>query len=81
MTTIRIAMAAALTVAANPALAQVAPTDIRRPAVCTEQYLPVCGRLNGVQKTYPNLCYARAAGAEVIAQGPCTGTRMPPGAG
>ncbi len=58
--------------------AQLAPQepDTRRPTVCTEQYAPVCGRLNDVIKTYPNQCYARAAGAEVIAQGPCTG-RMP----
>lgn len=58
---------------------QLAPRDsnMRRPTVCTEQYAPVCGRLNGVVKTYPNECYARAAGAEVIAPGPCTGGVAP----
>jgi hypothetical protein len=43
----------------------------RRPSVCTEQYAPVCGKLNGVTKTYSNSCYAAAEGAKVIAQGPC----------
>jgi Kazal-type serine protease inhibitor domain len=43
----------------------------RRPTVCTEQYLPVCGKINNVTKTYSNVCFARAAGAKVIAQGPC----------
>jgi hypothetical protein len=54
---------------------QPAPTepDTRRPTVCTEQYAPVCGRLNNVVKTFPNQCYARAAGAEIIALGPCGG--------
>jgi hypothetical protein len=44
----------------------------RRPAVCTEQYAPVCGIKNGVTKTYSNSCFAAAGGgAKVIAQGPC----------
>lgn len=88
----RAAMLIALAVAAAPLAApalhahspadivttQLAPNepDTRRPSVCTEQYAPVCGRLNNLVKTYPNACYARAAGAEVIAQGPCDG-RMP----
>lgn len=45
--------------------------NLRQPTVCTEQYLPVCGRINAVVKTYSNACFARAAGAMVIAQGPC----------
>ncbi len=45
----------------------------RRPAVCTQQYAPVCGELNGVTKTYPNACFAAADGAKVIAKGPCRG--------
>ncbi len=74
-------MVAALVVAAAPALAQPAsPGDAApRPTVCTEQYVPVCGRLNGTLKTYSNQCYARAAGAEVIAQGPCGGATAPAG--
>lgn len=62
-------------------IVQLAPADpdTRRPTVCTEQYAPVCGRLNNAIKTYPNQCYARAAGAEVIAQGPCASTVVPPG--
>jgi hypothetical protein len=61
--------------------AQLEPRDssARRPTVCTEQYAPVCGRIEGVLKTYSNQCYARAGGAEVIAQGPCTGSVVPPG--
>ena len=43
----------------------------RRPSVCTQQYAPVCGELNGVSKTYSNACFAAADGAKVIAQGPC----------
>jgi hypothetical protein len=53
--------------------------DTRRPTVCIEQYAPVCGRLSNVVKTYSNQCYARAAGAEVIAQGPCADPALPPG--
>jgi hypothetical protein len=62
-------------------MAQLVPTasDAGRPTVCTEQYAPVCGRLNNVIKTYSNQCYARAAGADVIAQGPCPGAVAPPG--
>jgi Kazal-type serine protease inhibitor domain len=43
----------------------------RRPSVCTQQYAPVCGEMNGVTKTYSNACFAAADGAKVIAQGPC----------
>lgn len=58
---------------------QPAPTepDMRRPTVCTEQYAPVCGRLNNLIKTFSNQCYARAAGAEIVAQGPCNGAIGP----
>ena len=48
-----------------------APRDDHRAMVCTQQYAPVCGRLNGSTTTYPNRCFARLAGAEVIADGPC----------
>jgi hypothetical protein len=58
---------------AGSVTAQIEPKDFsaRRPTVCTEQYAPVCGRTNGVLKTYSNQCYARADGADVITQGPC----------
>ena len=61
--------------------AQLSPKEdgARRPTVCTEQYAPVCGRINGVLRTYSNQCFARADGADVIAQGPCTATVIPPG--
>ena len=42
-----------------------------RPSVCTQQYAPVCGEINGVTKTYSNACFAAADGAKVIAEGPC----------
>jgi hypothetical protein len=95
MTIARPAMLAAIVAAAVPLCApssrayspagivttQLAPTDpdTRRPTVCTEQYAPVCGRLSNVVKTYSNQCFARAAGAEVIARGPCIGSALPPG--
>ena len=52
---------------------QIPPRDPapRRPSVCTEQYAPVCGRHDGRTATYPNACFARAAGATVVADGPC----------
>lgn len=52
--------------------------DTSRPTVCTQQYSPVCARANGAVKTYPNRCFAWAAGAEVIAQGPCIGGNNDP---
>jgi len=60
-------------IAGSTALAAADDNDktLRRPTVCTEQYLPVCGKINNVTKTYSNACFARAAGAKVIAQGPC----------
>ena len=59
------------TSAAHFAAAQRGDTSQRRPEVCTEQYLPVCGEKNGVAKTYPNACFAAADGAKVIATEPC----------
>jgi hypothetical protein len=52
--------------------AQDKTTGQARPQMCTEQYAPVCGQINGVTKTYSNACFARVDGAEVIAQGPCS---------
>lgn len=45
--------------------------------VCTQEYAPVCARLGGNTTTYSNQCFARAAGAEVIAQGPCAANSSP----
>jgi hypothetical protein len=94
MTIARPAMLAAIVAAATPLVAsslhahsppgivttQLAPTDpgTQLSTVCTEQYAPVCGRLSNIVKTYSNQCFARAAGAEMIAQGPCTGPALPP---
>jgi hypothetical protein len=39
----------------------------------------VCRRLSNVIKTHSNQCYARAAGADVIAQAPCPGAVAPRG--
>jgi hypothetical protein len=47
--------------------------ELRRPTVCTEQYAPVCGRIGNFRKTFSNACFARAAGAGVITEGPCAG--------
>ena len=41
------------------------------------EYAPVCARLSGNTTTYSNQCFARAAGAEVIAQGPCAVNSSP----
>jgi hypothetical protein len=70
--------AAFLTGLPASAWSQDAPSDKPRTTVCTEQYLPVCGRISGTLRTYSNACFARAAGAEVIASGPCqAGQREP----
>jgi hypothetical protein len=54
--------------------------DMPRATFCTEQYLPVCGRIAGLLRTYSNACFARAAGADVVASGPCQpGQRDPTG--
>jgi hypothetical protein len=89
MTNARAAIVTLLIVSASPAIdafspartatAQLAPNDaMRRRIVCTEQYAPVCGRLGNLVRTYSNVCFARAAGAELIAQGPCADTVVPP---
>ena len=44
---------------------------LRRPEICTQQYAPVCGELNGIRKTYSNSCFAAAAGARMVMQGNC----------
>ena len=54
-----------------PVLAQSAGTSKPAPQVCTEQYAPVCGQIGNNSKTYSNECFARAAGAKVIADGEC----------
>jgi hypothetical protein len=61
--------------------AQLEPKDMgkRRPTVCTEQYEPVCGRIDGIRKTYSNRCYARADGASIVAQGRCAVPTVEPG--
>jgi hypothetical protein len=66
--------------ASGAVTAQLSPKEdgARRPTVCTEQYAPACGRINGVLRTYSNQCFARADGADVIAEGPCTGPAIPP---
>ncbi len=81
--TARWVVLAALAVPAFPlsaAAAQLEPNmSKQRPTVCTEQYEPVCGRINSVRKTYSNRCFARADGAAIVAQGPCAGLRVEPG--
>ena len=56
------------------AFAQPSPADApAKPALtfCTEQYAPVCGVIGKDSKTYSNVCFAKAAGAKVTADGEC----------
>jgi hypothetical protein len=46
--------------------------------VCTQEYAPVCARIGNGHATYSNQCFASAAGAEVIAQGPCPANSWSP---
>jgi hypothetical protein len=66
-----------LSVAFAPA--QDTPPREAVPIVCTEQYAPVCGRIGNVTRTFSNACYANAAGAEIVAQGPCGNAAWPLG--
>jgi hypothetical protein len=66
-----------LSVAFAPA--QNAPPREAAPIVCTEQYAPVCGRVGNVTRTFSNACYARAAGAAIVASGPCGTAARPLG--
>jgi hypothetical protein len=66
-----------LSVAFAPA--QDAPPREAAPIVCTEQYAPVCGRVGNVTRTFSNACYARAAGAAIVASGPCGTAARPLG--
>ena len=43
------------------------------PIFCPDLYMPVCGRIDGVNKTYANACFAMVAGAVVLDQGVCPG--------
>jgi hypothetical protein len=47
----------------------------RRPVYCTEQFAPVCGRVGDSYRIYSNSCFARAAGAEIVRDGPCPANR------
>lgn len=59
------------TIASGTEMTQVMPAPRRRPTVCTEQYAPVCGRIGNSVRTFSNACFAQAARAEIISQGPC----------
>jgi hypothetical protein len=45
--------------------------DNHRPQICTQQYVPVCGRIGSILKTYSNECFARVENAIIITVGPC----------
>jgi hypothetical protein len=42
-----------------------------RSVICTQIFAPVCAVRFGVARTYSNACFARAAGARIVAAGPC----------
>ncbi len=44
---------------------------IRRPEICTEQFDPVCARIEDEYRIYSNACFARAAGAHIVNDGSC----------
>ena len=46
--------------------------------ICIAQYAPVCARIAGIEITYSNRCFAEAAGAEVVAEGPCMSSVVSP---
>ena len=81
MTIACVAALAAFAASASPlpaTPAQYTPPREGAPTVCTEQYAPVCGRIDNVIRTFSNACYARAAGAEIVALGPCGGAPTRP---
>ncbi len=41
------------------------------PTVCTAHYAPVCGQIDGKEKTYGNACVLGAAGAKQVYEGEC----------
>ncbi|MBW1749103.1 MAG: hypothetical protein JRJ37_00080 [Deltaproteobacteria bacterium] len=57
----------------NGNVSNLIPCTAPRPEVCTQEYIPVCGKLgDGNQKTYSNACSA-CADSEVVnyQSGPC----------
>ncbi|GFE72887.1 hypothetical protein NTCA1_05360 [Novosphingobium sp. TCA1] len=42
-----------------------------KPAMCTQEYAPVCGVKRGKRQTFSNACMARAKGYSVVDQRPC----------
>lgn len=42
-----------------------------KPAICTREYMPVCGEKRRQRQTFGNACMAKADGYRVISQGEC----------
>jgi hypothetical protein len=42
-----------------------------RAAMCDEVWMPVCGTVNGMQRTFSNACWAKMAKAKHVHKGAC----------
>ena len=58
--------------ASPPAAGCIDPAKIRKDAMCTMEYAPVCG-CDG--RTFGNACAATNAGVQTVVPGPCAGTQ------
>jgi hypothetical protein len=68
---ITLTFGATVSVAANDEQPDQSRNVKDRTVVCTLQYNPVCGMVDGKPKNYSNRCFAKADGASNIKDGQC----------